>query len=152
MPDSDSPGKPINLYKFHRPKLHLYETRPDALKAESKRSVLSPLNHSFTCLLTRISTSYPIFLIRCLRNLANYTTPHIRLPLPPARQAAVLVALFVGRHGDLYVILNRRASTLRTYAGDTALPGGKVEPGDKTIEDTAVCIHIPFPQFASCLF
>ncbi|KZP09940.1 hypothetical protein FIBSPDRAFT_759195 [Athelia psychrophila] len=110
MPDSDSPGKPINLYKFHKPRLHLYETRPDALKAESKR---------------------------CLRNLANYTTPHIRLPLPPARQAAVLVALFVGRHGDLYVLLNRRASTLRTYAGDTALPGGKVEPGDRTIEDTA---------------
>lgn len=32
----------------------------------------------------------------------------------------------------------RRASTLRTYAGDTSLPGGKVDPEDKTIEDTAV--------------
>ncbi|KAF7984722.1 hypothetical protein HWV62_11648 [Athelia sp. TMB] len=78
----------------------------------------------------------------CLRNLANYDTPHIRIPLPRARQAAVLVALFVGRHGDLYVLLNRRASTLRTYAGDTALPGGKVEPGDKTIEDTAIGLPI----------
>ena len=27
---------------------------------------------------------------------------------------------------------------MRTYAGDTSLPGGKVELEDKTIEDTAV--------------
>jgi len=31
----------------------------------------------------------------------------------------------------------RRAASLRTYAGDTSLPGGKVEPSDKTLEDTA---------------
>ena len=31
-----------------------------------------------------------------------------------------------------------RSSTLRTYAGHTSLPGGKVDPEDKTIEDTAV--------------
>ena len=31
-----------------------------------------------------------------------------------------------------------RASTLRSYAGDTALPGGKVDPDDESIEDTAV--------------
>lgn len=88
---------------------------------------------------------------RCLKNLANYHTPHIRIPLPRARQAAVLVALFVGRQGDLYVLLNRRASTLRTYAGDTSLPGGKVEPGDKTIEDTAVRIHALSPPLTRFL-
>jgi coenzyme A diphosphatase NUDT7 len=27
--------------------------------------------------------------------------------------------------------------TLRTYAGDTSLPGGKYEPDDRTLEDTA---------------
>lgn len=31
-----------------------------------------------------------------------------------------------------------RASTLRTYAGDTSLPGGKWEPRDRSIEWTAV--------------
>jgi 8-oxo-dGTP pyrophosphatase MutT (NUDIX family) len=31
-----------------------------------------------------------------------------------------------------------RSSSLRTYAGDTSLPGGKVDPDDNTIEDTAV--------------
>jgi hypothetical protein len=66
------------------------------------------------------------------------------------------VALFVGRAGDLYVLLSqqvaflyhpilklmplgdRRAKTLSSYAGDTALPGGRVDDEDKTIEDTAV--------------
>ena len=35
-------------------------------------------------------------------------------------------------------MLYRRATHLRTYAGDTALPGGKWEPWDKSIEWTAV--------------
>ena len=34
--------------------------------------------------------------------------------------------------------MNSRSASLRTYAGDTSLPGGKVDPEDKTIEDTAV--------------
>jgi 8-oxo-dGTP pyrophosphatase MutT (NUDIX family) len=33
--------------------------------------------------------------------------------------------------------LLRRSATLRTYAGDTSLPGGKVDPEDKSIEETA---------------
>ena len=36
------------------------------------------------------------------------------------------------------LFLLRRSATLRTYAGDTSLPGGKVDPEDKSIEDTAV--------------
>ncbi|KAI0043466.1 hypothetical protein FA95DRAFT_1563263 [Auriscalpium vulgare] len=95
------------LYKFHRTRLHL--ATPHPLKRES---------------------------IRALRNLAAHRTPRVP-PWPRAQSAAVLVALFVGRHGDLYVLLSRRAATLRTYAGDTALPGGKVDPQDRTIEDTA---------------
>lgn len=31
----------------------------------------------------------------------------------------------------------RRSDSLRTYAGDTSLPGGKVDPEDRSIEDTA---------------
>ncbi|KAJ3903116.1 NUDIX hydrolase domain-like protein [Lentinula edodes] len=79
---------------------------------------------------------------RCLRNLAAYKPPKDAfpqpwLPFPRSRCAAVLVALFVGRKGDLYVLLSKRASTLRSFAGDTSLPGGKMDPEDKTIEDTA---------------
>ena len=36
------------------------------------------------------------------------------------------------------MISDSRSASLRTYAGDTSLPGGKVDPEDKTIEDTAV--------------
>ena len=36
------------------------------------------------------------------------------------------------------MISESRSASLRTYAGDTSLPGGKVDPEDKTIEDTAV--------------
>jgi coenzyme A diphosphatase NUDT7 len=34
-------------------------------------------------------------------------------------------------------LYGRRASTLRSYAGDTSLPGGKYEPDDRTLEETA---------------
>jgi len=39
--------------------------------------------------------------------------------------------------GDLYVLLNRRSTTLKSYAGDTSLPGGRYDPGDTSSEDTA---------------
>ncbi|EJD37352.1 hypothetical protein AURDEDRAFT_92407 [Auricularia subglabra TFB-10046 SS5] len=73
---------------------------------------------------------------RCLRNLAQHRRGHVT-PAPRARSAAVLVALFVGRWGDLHVLLSRRSDSLSSYAGDTALPGGKVDPQDKSLEDTA---------------
>ncbi|TEB32161.1 hypothetical protein FA13DRAFT_1754580 [Coprinellus micaceus] len=63
---------------------------------------------------------------RCLRNLGAYRTPKQRLAYPRSRMA-----------GDLYVLLSRRSASLRTYAGDTSLPGGRVDPEDKSIEDTA---------------
>jgi hypothetical protein len=45
-------------------------------------------------------------------------------------------------------VLVRRSATLRTYAGDTSLPGGKVDPEDKSIEDTAVRDHLqPFSSW-----
>ncbi|KAF8497375.1 hypothetical protein F5888DRAFT_277382 [Russula emetica] len=34
--------------------------------------------------------------------------------------------------------LDRRAMTLSSYAGDTALPGGRIDDDGKTIEDTAL--------------
>ncbi|PIL37567.1 hypothetical protein GSI_01261 [Ganoderma sinense ZZ0214-1] len=74
---------------------------------------------------------------RCIQNLAAYRPPKSPFRCPKSRTAAVLVALFVGRMGDIYVLLSRRASHLRTYAGDTVLPGGKWDPGDKSYEATA---------------
>ncbi|PLW23168.1 hypothetical protein PCANC_12139 [Puccinia coronata f. sp. avenae] len=58
-------------------------------------------------------------------------------PFPRKRRAAVMVGLFASRHGHLNVLLTRRSKTMRTYAGETALPGGKMEPQDLTLEHTA---------------
>ncbi|KAG8763462.1 hypothetical protein FRC15_007991 [Serendipita sp. 397] len=72
----------------------------------------------------------------CLRHLARYEAPHSP-PYPNSQSAAVLVALFIGRWGDIYVLLSRRSATLSSYAGDTALPGGRVDRKDSSLEDTA---------------
>ena len=59
-------------------------------------------------------------------------------------RAAQSVGVLVGvvREGCVVSLMLRfilrRSATLRTYAGDTSLPGGKVDPDDKSIEDTAV--------------
>jgi len=108
--NSKTAPKLPNLLKYHRPKLRLNEARIPPLSQESKE---------------------------CLRNLVAYRAPKTKLTYPRSSCAAVLVALFVGRKGDLYVLLNRRSLTLRTYAGDTSLPGGRMDPEDKSFEDTA---------------
>ncbi|KAG6830125.1 hypothetical protein H0H87_009095 [Tephrocybe sp. NHM501043] len=56
-------------------------------------------------------------------NLLKYHRPKIRLNgarIPPLSQQS-----------------KQRSTTLRTYAGDTSLPGGKVDPEDLNVEDTA---------------
>ncbi|CAK9786887.1 hypothetical protein CC85DRAFT_289453 [Cutaneotrichosporon oleaginosum] len=75
--------------------------------------------------------------LQCLHRFMQYerkVPPH---PVPKKRKASVAIILFVGRKGDLYVILTTRSGDLRTYAYDTALPGGKWEEGDKDEEWTA---------------
>lgn len=56
---------------------------------------------------------------------------------PRNRLAAVLVLLYEDE-GALRVLLTTRSKTLRTHAGQTALPGGRVDEGDKTLVETAV--------------
>ncbi|KAL1743746.1 NUDIX hydrolase domain-like protein [Schizophyllum fasciatum] len=105
-----------NLLRYHRPK-----------------QTLRPGIQEYIPVLTRESRL-------CLKNLASHKPRflhHVMKKVPKERCAAVLVALFAGRKGDLYVLLSRRSSTLRTYAGDTSLPGGKVETTDRSFEDTA---------------
>ncbi|CCM07088.1 uncharacterized protein FIBRA_09414 [Fibroporia radiculosa] len=111
-------SKRSTLLSFHRPKLSLDEAPIPILKPESKaRTVSAELTASG--------------LSRCLQNLLMYQQAEQQMALPKSRCAAVLVALFVGRMGDL------RAPTLRTFAGDTSLPGGKWEPQDRNMEGTA---------------
>lgn len=57
--------------------------------------------------------------------------------LPGVTPAAVLVPLFLA-DGEVRVWLLRRPAGLRTHAGQVALPGGKKDPGDVTLVDTAL--------------
>jgi len=54
----------------------------------------------------------------------------------PLRHAAVLAALLPGE--PTRILLIERASNLRSHAGQLAFPGGKPEPGDHDLLDTAL--------------
>ncbi|KAG2116778.1 NUDIX hydrolase domain-like protein [Suillus clintonianus] len=105
-----SAPRPSYVHTFSRPTIELFEAALPTLKEESRQ---------------------------CIENLLRYRAPRPQIKFPRSQSAAVLVPLFIGRAGDLYVLLSRRSASLRQYAGDTALPGGKVDPEDITIEDTA---------------
>lgn len=53
------------------------------------------------------------------------------------RQSAVLIAM-VEIKKQLHVLLTKRATHLKHHAGQISFPGGKVEPFDKTLYDTAL--------------
>jgi len=53
-----------------------------------------------------------------------------RLPHDDARQAAVLVPLYVDA-GELWTLLTRRAETLPHHKGQIAFPGGGLEAGEE---------------------
>lgn len=52
-----------------------------------------------------------------------------RLPISEARQAAVLVPLYVDA-GELWTLLSRRSEALPHHRGQIAFPGGSLEPGE----------------------
>jgi 8-oxo-dGTP pyrophosphatase MutT (NUDIX family) len=52
--------------------------------------------------------------------------------------AAVLVPLYVTRDGELRVVLTRRRADLRRHAGEISFPGGRRDPEDATLGDTAL--------------
>jgi 8-oxo-dGTP pyrophosphatase MutT (NUDIX family) len=53
------------------------------------------------------------------------------------KSAAVLIPI-VCNHGQLEVLLTKRASHLRHHPGQISFPGGKVEPSDQNIIATAL--------------
>lgn len=89
---------PLNLLKYHRPKIRWNEARIPPLSKESKKYVF------VSC---KVLPNELEFHYRCLRSLVAYQTPSHKMSYPRSLCAAVLVALFVGRQGDLYVLLNR---------------------------------------------
>jgi 8-oxo-dGTP pyrophosphatase MutT (NUDIX family) len=52
--------------------------------------------------------------------------------------AAVLVALYQSGDGELRVVLTKRRADLRRHAGEISFPGGRRDPEDATLMDTAL--------------
>lgn len=52
--------------------------------------------------------------------------------------AAVLVALYEGDDEELHVVLTKRRADLRRHAGEISFPGGRRDPEDDTLVDTAL--------------
>ncbi|KAH6638267.1 NUDIX hydrolase domain-like protein [Boeremia exigua] len=76
--------------------------------------------------------------VQVLARLRAYTPPTTNYyNCPLSRRAAVLIVLFPDRHGDLKVVLTMRSASLRNYAGQAALPGGKADSLEETPWDTA---------------
>lgn len=72
------------------------------------------------------------------RRLASRLEAYIPKPLAvDYPQAAVLIAL-LEHNGELCVLLTRRATHLRIHPGEIAFPGGKCDPSDGSLLDTAL--------------
>ena len=63
-----------------------------------------------------------------VRSRLTTPAPH-RLPPTDARQAAVLVPLYVDA-GELWTVLTKRTEKLPHHKGQIAFPGGSLEPGE----------------------
>ncbi|KAG0133229.1 NUDIX hydrolase domain-like protein [Tuber indicum] len=76
--------------------------------------------------------------IKALERLWAYVPPPtIYSSLPMCRRAAVLLLLFADRAGELRIVLTVRSASLRTFAGQVALPGGRADRPDETSVQTA---------------
>ena len=62
----------------------------------------------------------------------------MRLTVPGAKQAAVLVPLFVGAEGALHAVFTERRADLRRHAGEISFPGGRRDDADADLWATAL--------------
>ncbi|PWW78805.1 hypothetical protein C7212DRAFT_360871 [Tuber magnatum] len=76
--------------------------------------------------------------IKALERLRAYVPPPtIYSSLPMRCRAAVLLLLFADRAGHLSIVLTVRSASLRTFAGQVALPGGRSDHPDETPAQTS---------------
>ncbi|KAJ1307668.1 hypothetical protein OPQ81_001761 [Rhizoctonia solani] len=76
-------------------------------------------------------------IIRRLAEYKPFLTAEDCTRFPTNRRAAVLVLLFV-RDGHIRVLLTTRSKSLRSHPGQVALPGGRCDPDDGSMVDTAL--------------
>ncbi len=67
---------------------------------------------------------------------------HLSVQLSPSSSLAAVLVLLYEDAGQLRVLLTTRSKLLRTHAGQTALPGGRVDDTDKDLNHTAVSFFL----------
>jgi 8-oxo-dGTP pyrophosphatase MutT (NUDIX family) len=58
--------------------------------------------------------------------------------VPGAKQAAVLVPLYVDAAGELHAVFTERRADLRRHAGEISFPGGRRDDADADLRATAL--------------
>jgi 8-oxo-dGTP pyrophosphatase MutT (NUDIX family) len=58
--------------------------------------------------------------------------------VPGAKQAAVLVPLFLAADGGLHAVFTERRADLRSHAGEISFPGGRRDDSDADLTRTAL--------------
>ncbi|KAF8656854.1 hypothetical protein AX16_002401 [Volvariella volvacea WC 439] len=76
--------------------------------------------------------------LQCIKRLAQHSSPQPDLSGQPSTTLAAVLVLLFERDGELRVLLTTRSKHLRTHAGQTALPGGKMDTTDETLLGTAL--------------
>jgi 8-oxo-dGTP pyrophosphatase MutT (NUDIX family) len=69
-----------------------------------------------------------------LIDVASHSEPAMDDQVP----AAVLVPLYEGSGGELRIVLTKRRADLRRHAGEISFPGGRRDPEDATLSETAL--------------
>lgn len=70
-----------------------------------------------------------------MNRLRAYSAPKTAWQeMPLSRKAAVLILLFADKRGNLRAVVTMRASSLSSYSGQAALPGGKAEEGETAVQ------------------
>jgi 8-oxo-dGTP pyrophosphatase MutT (NUDIX family) len=77
------------------------------------------------------------FIDRVARALAGHDARHAERDAP-FREAAVAVVLLTQTDGADLLMLKRATHAGDPWSGQVALPGGRIEPGDVTLLDTAI--------------
>jgi len=71
--------------------------------------------------------------------LDNFT-PHVLSP-EELRRAAVVIAIVAAADGEAACLLTRRPETIKRHAGQFALPGGRVDPGEREADAALRELH-----------
>ncbi|KAI9029587.1 NUDIX hydrolase domain-like protein [Phycomyces nitens] len=71
------------------------------------------------------------------RRLLNYPTYRLKYQ-PNAKNAAVLLPICHNEHNQPSILFTVRNLEMRTHKGEVSFPGGKQDPADGSVEETAL--------------